>query len=848
MNALAGTGKTTMLRDLASHKKPDEKWLYLVFNKKNQVEASTGKGKFPEGTEVLTSHAFLGKVLSNSSEKGGIKHTELWHDKGERLPRIIDDIMEHETVFPRQIIFAAKKTIKQLASLSKAYAISPKDPDAEARVRDIVQKYRIDTDLSTERYRSDRNWTPQLIEKTLEALHFSLPENAKGEYAGLRDHDDTLWYAATNEGVYWPHYDVVLADEVQDFNKCQSIMLKKLSEAGARIVAVGDPHQCHPAGTMIHVTGGKTKPIEEINIGEEVVTYNSKKSYFPGVNTQGRKVLNKVSRSYSGKMITITTENELSYQCTPNHRCFVRFNPNSNGNYVLYLMIRKNNARIGIAKIKYFETFGPTNRARQEGADKLWALETFESEYEARINEAYISSKFGLPQTLFKYTGQGTEFNQKFLDTIYSKIGNNIRKAKKCIESFGRHFEFPLWTKENQERFGRLRQNYIGSKKSFVTQACNLMSGIMQVRTFDGTPKGGQWESIRVSYNNSNCTVYSLEVEHTEDCKKLYIANGIVTHNSIYMFRGADSDAFENVTSITTGAPNGGTSKPLPVNYRCGKEIIEYVNQNTHVKNLQAGKDHEGEVTEGMPYDEAMQDLFKEWSTTGKLSIQTAFISRTNQPLVNAALHLLKNNMEFQIIGRDFSKELIEVVERVTGKGRFAKHFPTYEFTNRMGDHLNELEQKWKGKLSKMDELAELRRISESLTSIVDYLASMDFKDEKLKVKVGDTEDFIDYLRKKFSGVNMDTVQGASEYSKKDPKSFVTLTTAHRSKGLEFSRVYILGRELFPHPKAKTQEELDQENNAWYVALTRAMNALHVLAPMEKRASVWVRRNCRFAH
>jgi len=57
----------------------------------------------------------------------------------------------------------------------------------------------------------------------------------------------------------------------------------------------------------------------------------------------------------------------------------------------------------------------------------------------------------------------------------------------------------------------------------------------------------------------------------------------------------------------------------------------------------------------------------------------------------------------------------------------------------------------------------------------------------------------------------------------------VVLTTAHRSKGLEFSRVYILRDDQFPHPKAKREEDRAQEANSQYVAYTRAMDQLHIL-------------------
>ena len=60
------------------------------------------------------------------------------------------------------------------------------------------------------------------------------------------------------------------------------------------------------------------------------------------------------------------------------------------------------------------------------------------------------------------------------------------------------------------------------------------------------------------------------------------------------------------------------------------------------------------------------------------------------------------------------------------------------------------------------------------------------------------------------------------------------IEVAKTTKGLEFDRVFILEPNLFPHPKAKTPEELTQEENAKYVAFTRAMKGLHVLAPTKE--------------
>jgi hypothetical protein len=54
----------------------------------------------------------------------------------------------------------------------------------------------------------------------------------------------------------------------------------------------------------------------------------------------------------------------------------------------------------------------------------------------------------------------------------------------------------------------------------------------------------------------------------------------------------------------------------------------------------------------------------------------------------------------------------------------------------------------------------------------------------------------------------------------------VLLSTIHRVKGAEADRVFILRPDLLPHPLARGRNELIQEENLHYVAITRAREQL----------------------
>ena len=75
-----------------------------------------------------------------------------------------------------------------------------------------------------------------------------------------------------------------------------------------------------------------------------------------------------------------------------------------------------------------------------------------------------------------------------------------------------------------------------------------------------------------------------------------------------------------------------------------------------------------------------------------------------------------------------------------------------------------------------------------------------------------------------------------SSAKEKEPADGVNLMTFHRSKGLEFDTVFIIDlvEGSVPSNRAVTEDEIEEERRAMYVAMTRAKKELYILSSHER--------------
>src|SRR5438270_418781 len=136
--------------------------------------------------------------------------------------------------------------------------------------------------------------------------------------------------------------------------------------------------------------------------------------------------------------------------------------------------------------MQYSCGMGVSSRARQEGADRAWVLQVFDTMLEARLAEELVSVEDGLPQLVFENTGTAGA-SQEFIDAFYDHLGCNKDRAEKCLAGFDRLYEFPIWQKAEA---GQDRYNYLSVTKGFIICSRNLVDGCFQFRVDDGSVRG----------------------------------------------------------------------------------------------------------------------------------------------------------------------------------------------------------------------------------------------------------------------------------------------------------------------------------------------------------------------
>lgn len=371
----------------------------------------------------------------------------------------------------------------------------------------------------------------------------------------------------------------VIVDEAQDNDPLQWQFVKLLAESADTLI-VGDVNQCQPAGTMVRVVSDhyysrhkqpsgqkdcqhQDVPIEQVKVGDMVVTYSVAQRHF---YRTGKVVERVASRPYKGELVVIETREKAS-RYTPDHLCVVKMKDAFFGKHFVYLMRKGNQFRIGkaigVENGDRKSRFGFMARTTAEGADAIWLLSSHATDSEARMQESILSLTYGIPQLMWKNNSYKYGASQAYLDEFWDKYRVDNLRAAELLSCHGRSINHPLWTRG---------KHTIIARRLTLLHACNLMDGMNVLCADHGYThqKERKWLPISVRREQYDGVVHSLQVADTET----YMGDGIVTHNCIHAWRGASPEEFEGL---------GWHTYLLTETFRCPQAVVDVANKIRHI-------------------------------------------------------------------------------------------------------------------------------------------------------------------------------------------------------------------------------------------------------------------------
>jgi DNA helicase-2/ATP-dependent DNA helicase PcrA len=389
----------------------------------------------------------------------------------------------------------------------------------------------------------------------------------------------------------------------------------------------------------------------------------------------------------------------------------------------------------------------------------------------------------------------------------------------------------------------------------------------------------------RVEWVPLDTTVYDLDIAATHN----YIAQGLVTHNSIYGWRGAD---VRNILSFEQDYPDAKIVK-LEQNYRSTQRILDAayhvirINPNRADKRLWTDRQGGPKVVVAQTYDEQEEALAVAQEALrlvgdGDYRLgDIAVLYRTNAQSRALEEVLLRRGVPYRLIGGPRFYERREVKDVLAYLRLIANPQDTLAFSRVINVPRRKLGEKSLFQLGYwadahgMTPWEALTRVEEMTGLAAGAVASLgDFRDLINDIRAASQErrlvEVIDLLLLR-SGyerhiqaegadaeerwANVLELRGlASEYDGLPPgeglQSFLedvalmsdvdsleegpqgmTLITLHMVKGLEFPVVFMLGMEegLFPHSRSlDSPEGLEEERRLAYVGMTRAKDRLYL--------------------
>jgi len=275
---------------------------------------------------------------------------------------------------------------------------------------------------------------------------------------------------------------------------------------------------------------------------------------------------------------------------------------------------------------------------------------------------------------------------------------------------------------------------------------------------------------------------------------------------SIYAFAGANFDSIDQIIGRLHAQ-----TLPLRFCYRCGRSIVKLANQLGG--QLIAAGTHEGTVSV-VPLGEYIDHL----------QPGDVVLSRTLRRLVEGCLKTLQRGKRAKVLGKDIGENISAVITHLEAR-RLARGVPalTTDLSNLLQvldeyhrEEAQSLEESRKNPEMALEELADkVATVQVFFEAYINRCHNESLRTDEDRETCGFSKT-VDDFKKYVHGLFVD----------EDPQGLILFMTAHRSKGGEWENVFVIGPGEFPHPKAKSAKQKDQERNLMFVTVTRAIENL----------------------
>jgi DNA helicase-2/ATP-dependent DNA helicase PcrA len=257
-------------------------------------------------------------------------------------------------------------------------------------------------------------------------------------------------------------------------------------------------------------------------------------------------------------------------------------------------------------------------------------------------------------------------------------------------------------------------------------------------------------------------------------------------YQAIYGFRGADARSIATLAGQLARTSRGRVLLPLTMTRRCPRSHVALAARL--VPDFEALPDAPG----------GRIDVNQEPESVLEPGVMA--LCRTNAPLVGTAYRLIGLGVPVAIQGRDLGDGLAKLVEGFGATTTAELMDQVERYRARETTRLSALENS-EGDIEALnDQCACVIAASAGLLTVADVVIR---------------------IRSLFLDV-----------SPANQGRYVLLSSIHRAKGREAAHVVILRPDLLPHKMARTAEQLGQERNLAYVAVTRSTHRLSFCGPI----------------